>query len=111
MFDNPIIVASISALVFFVIYLLIDVMFSKKERIKKIDRESRLTRAYDELGLARDGENFVELDGEVTGFAKIEKNILQVMGINIDQALKIARPDTMMAGFDSANAPVHLLFF
>ena len=111
MFDNPIIVASISALVFFVIYLLIDVMFSKKERIKKIDRESRLTRAYDELGLDRHGENFIELDEEVTGFAKIEKNILQVMGINIDQALKIARHNTIMAGFDSANAPVHLLFF
>jgi tight adherence protein C len=111
MFDTPIIVASFFAIACFVIYVLIDVAISKKDRIKKIDRESRLTRAYDDLGLERDGEKFVELDEEVTGFAKIEKQILQVMGINVDKSLKAARYDAMMAGFDSVNAPVHLLFF
>ncbi len=110
MFDTPVIIASILAMACFVIYMLIDVGISKKERVKKIDREARLTSAYSDMGLDPDAQ-FVEMDDQLTGFAKVENQILRVMGVNVDKALRDTKYDSLVAGLDSVNSPMHLLFF
>jgi tight adherence protein C len=111
MFENPVIFAALFSVVCFVIYILIDVAISKKERIKKIDRDARLTRAYDDLGLERDGSQFVQIDEELTGFAKVEEQLMRVCGIDVDKAVKGCKRDMLLAGFTSANAPIHYLFY
>ncbi len=110
MFDSPVIIASILSMACFVMYMLIDVAISKKERSKRLDREARLTSAYSDVGFNRD-DQFVEMNDQLTGFAKFENQILRTMGMDVDKALRDAKYASLVAGLDSVNGPMHLLFY
>ena len=110
MSDFAFVIAGVCALACFVVYMLVDMSIAKRDRLKKIEFDSRLTRAYDDLGLEREDSQFSKLEVEHTGFAKIEAQILRVMGIDVDKALKEARHRIIVAGFEDGNAPLHLLF-
>jgi tight adherence protein C len=111
MSDFAFIIAGISSIACFVLYMLVDMMTSKKSRLKKMEFDNRLTKAYNDLGLDRNEEQFSQLDLELSGFARIEEQILRVIGVDVDKSLKEYRQKTIVAGFDGNNSSIHLLFF
>ncbi len=112
MFENQeIVVAAIIAILFFVVYLAIDAAITRQQRIKRVEREARLTQNYDDLGYSPDIDSPVELEQEPPALAKAAEQFLRVMGIDMDTALYEARRETLIAGITNPGAPAYLIFY
>jgi pilus assembly protein TadC len=110
--NNPqIFVAAFIALIFFVLYLMIDGWITKKQKVRRIERDAKLTSAYDEQGYSQEITSPIELEQESSGLAKALEQLMRVIGIDVDKALSIAKPQATQAGFSTTNAPIYLLFY
>jgi tight adherence protein C len=104
-------IAGFIAAIFFIIWLAVDNMVSRKKRIADLERESRFTSLKEEMGFEQAIDTPIELEGEVTGLAKGLEQIMRVLGINMDKALKEGRKTLSNAGIDSPNGRVYFLFY
>ena len=112
MLGNPnIFIAAFIGLVFFVLYLFIDKAITRNQKLKRIERDSKLTNSYDDMGYSQDLTSPVELEQEMSLPAKAMDQFMRVLGINVDNAMKTLRPEVTQAGMNVTNAPVYLLFY
>ncbi len=113
MFDNQevIIVAAIISLLLLIVYLVIDAAYMRRQRMTKLERDARMTKAYDDLGYEQDTAQAVELEREKSLLAKVLEQFMRILGMNMDSAQNAAKKKLLHAGIISPNAPVYLLFY
>ncbi len=112
MLENPnIFIAAFIGLVFFVLYLFIDKTITRSQKLKRIERDARLTSNYDEMGYSQDLTSPIELEQEMSLSTKAMDQFMRVLGIDVDRNMKTLRPEVTQAGLDVTNAPVTLLFY
>ncbi|TAE34533.1 MAG: type II secretion system F family protein [Alphaproteobacteria bacterium] len=102
--------AAVVGIIFFVLYLMVNAFAARKDRLKKFERDARLTRSYSELGLA-EGIESVELEQDYSPLAQSLHRMMDVFGFDVDKNLKEWRTSAMRAGMTSPNAPIFLMFY
>jgi tight adherence protein C len=109
--NSPIFAATLVALVFLVIYLTIDRMVLRSQRLKKLQRDAGLTSAYENAGFSQELSLSVELEQEPSLAAKAMEQFMRVIGINVDENMKTLRPKAAHAGLEITNSPIYILFY
>lgn len=109
--DNSFIVAGAIAILFFVIYMTVDAMVSKKQRVKALEKEARYTSVAQEMGFEQNLKSPIELEREPAGWAKALEQILRVMGIDMDTAKQEMRTTLAHAGIESPNKTIFTIFY
>lgn len=102
-FDTAYLLAGLVCVVIFTLYMAVDAMFSRKEKLQQLEEKIAAGQysAQDEL---------VSMDDEKSSTAKFYEGLLRGVGVNVEQRAAEIRPALQHAGMSSVNAPIYLLF-
>lgn len=103
-FDTAYLLAGLAFVVIFTLYMAVDSMFSRKEKLQQLEDKI----AAGEVSAPQ--EDLVGMEDEKSSRAAVLEGFMRGVGVNVEARTADIRPMLQHAGMSSANAPIYLLF-
>lgn len=102
---SPYIIGIIVAIIVFAGYIGMDVVFSRKQQVSRLQAFTALSGDYE------GNDDLVGIEEEPSALASFMRMLLKLIGVDVDEGLSEFKRKCQHAGISSQNAPLFLLFF